>query len=233
MKGPLVSIVVPVYNSEAFLRETLDSVFALDYEPFEVIVVDDGSTDASAAIAQSYPDVHYVRQENRGPGEARNVGIGVSRGEFVAFVDSDDVVLSHKLSAQVGYLLDHPDVTATLGRQEWITPPPDAVPDLVWGDLDGITPISLVIRRTALIEVGCFNPALRGPEDVELLVRLREGGYRFLVIPEIVMRRRYHGENLVAGKRDAPLPLELLKAKLDRARTGEPSQRTPRTGSAS
>ena len=140
MKGPLVSIVVPVYNSEAFLQETLDSVFALEYEPFEVIVVDDGSSDESAAIAQSYADVRCIRQENRGPADARNEGIRSARGEFVAFVDSDDVVLPHKLSTQVGYLLDHPDVTATLGRQVWISPPPDAVPDLVWGDLDGIPP---------------------------------------------------------------------------------------------
>jgi glycosyltransferase involved in cell wall biosynthesis len=218
VKGPLVSVIVPVYNRERFLCETLESVFALDYEPFEVIVVDDGSTDGSAAIARSFPAVRCLEQENRGPAAARNAAIEVARGEFIAFVDSDDVVLPNKLSAQVGYLLDHPDVTATLGRQEWITPPPNAVPDLVWGDLDGITPISIVIRRQALIEVGCFDPELRGPEDVDLLVRLREGGYRFLVVPEVVMHRRYHGDNLVAGHRDAPLPLELLKAKLDRQR---------------
>ena len=231
MRGPLVSVIVPVYNRERFLREALDSVFAFDYEPFEVIVVDDGSTDGSAAIAQSYPEVRYLRQDNRGPAAARNAGIDMSRGEFIAFVDSDDVVLPQKLSVQVGYLLDHPEVTATLGRQEWITPPPNAVPDLVWGDLDGITPISIVIRKAALIEVGCFDPALRGPEDVDLLVRLREAGHRFLVLPDIVMLRRYHGENLVAGHREAPLPLELLKAKLDRdrARAEGESSRPPRT----
>ena len=231
MNRPLVSLIVPVYNREQFLRETLDSVFALDYEPFEVIVVDDGSTDGSAAIAQSFRDVRYLRQENRGPAAARNAGIDTSRGEFIAFVDSDDVVLPQKLSAQVGYLLDHPEVTATLGRQEWITPPPNAVPDLVWGDLDGITPISIVIRKTALVEIGCFDPALRGPEDVDLLVRLRESEFRFVVLPDIVMRRRYHGENLVAGHREAPLPLELLKAKLDRdrARAAGTSSRAPRT----
>jgi hypothetical protein len=70
----------------------------------------------------------------------------------------------------------------------------------------------------ALVEVGCFDTNLRGPEDTDLLMRLREGGYRFLVLPEIVMRRRYHGDNLVAGRREAPLPLELLKTKLDRER---------------
>jgi glycosyltransferase involved in cell wall biosynthesis len=231
VKGPLVSIVLPAYNAEPFLRETLDSVFALEYEPFEVIVVDDGSTDGSAAIAESYEGVHCIRQENRGPSAARNVGIEAARGEFVAFVDADDVVLPHKLSAQVGYLLDHPDVTATLGRQVWITPPPDAVPDVVWGDLDGIPLLSMVIRRAALVEVGCFDPALRGPEDTDLLMRLREAGYRFIVLPEIVMRRRYHGDNLVAGHRAPEVSLELLKAKLDRdrARTQEAAPRPRRT----
>ena len=101
------------------------------------------------------------------------------------------------------------------------------MPDLVWGDVDGITPISMVIRTAALIEVGGFDPELRGPEDVDLLVRLREGGYKFLVIPDIVMRRRYHGENLVAGHRDAPLPLGLLKTKLDRERV-RAQETTPR-----
>jgi glycosyltransferase involved in cell wall biosynthesis len=231
MKGPLVSVVVPVYNSEAFLRETLDSIFALEYEPFEVIVVDDGSTDASPSIAQSYPGLRYIHQENRGPAAARNAGIEAAQGEFVAFVDSDDIVLPHKLSAQMGYLLDHPDVTAAIGRQEWITPPPNAVPDRVWGDLDGIPCISMVIRKAALVELGGFNPALRGPEDTDLLMRLREGGYEFLVLPEIVMRRRYHGDNLVAGSRDSPMPLEMLKAKLDRerARAEETTPRPPRT----
>jgi glycosyltransferase involved in cell wall biosynthesis len=231
VKGPLVSVVVPVYNAEEFLRETLDSVFALDYEPFEVIVVDDGSTDASAAIAESYAGVRCIRQENRGPSEARNEGIRIARGEFVAFVDSDDVVLPDKLSVQVGYLLDHPDVTATLGRQVWITPPPNAVPDLVWGDLDGIPLLSMVIRRAALVEVGCFDPALRGPEDTDLLMRLREEGYQFIVLSEVVMRRRYHGGNLVAGRRVAATSLDLLRAKLDRdrARTQETTPRPPRT----
>ena len=97
MSSPLVSVVVPVYNGEAFLRETLDSVFAQDYDPIEVIVVDDGSTDGSARIAQSYSEVRYHWQENAGPAAARNRGIEVAQGEFVAFVDSDDIILPHKV----------------------------------------------------------------------------------------------------------------------------------------
>jgi len=99
---PLVSVVIPVYNAEPFLREALDSVLAQDYEPFEVIVVDDGSTDGSGTIARSYPEVRYLRQENQGPAVARNAGIAAAQGEFLAFFDADDVMLPNKLSVQVG-----------------------------------------------------------------------------------------------------------------------------------
>ena len=218
MTGPLVSVVVPVYNVEGFLREALDSLFAQDYEPFEVVVVDDGSTDGSGTIARSYPEVRYLRQENQGPAAARNAGIAAARGEIVAFADADDVQLPTRLSVQVGYLIEHPEISATLGRQVWITPPPGAVPDVVWGDLDGIPAMTMVVQKRTLAELGGFDPRLRGPEDTDLLIRMREGGHRFVVLPEIVMRRRYHGENLVAGRGDVVAPAALIRAKLERSR---------------
>ena len=128
-----------------------------------MIVVDDGSTDDSAAIVRSFDGVRYIRQENQGPAAARNAGIAVAEGEFLAFSDSDDIVLPHKLTVQVGYLLDHPELSGVLARQEWITPPPNAVRDLVWGDVDGVQPLSLVIRRAAMLEVGSFQPGAAGP----------------------------------------------------------------------
>ena len=151
MAGPLVSVVVPVYNVAAFLREALHSLVAQDYEPFEVVVIDDGSTDGSGAIARSYPGVRYLRQENQGPAAARNAGIAAARGEIVAFADADDVQLPTRLSVQVGYLIEHPEISATLGRQVWITPPPGAVPDVVWGDLDGIPAMTMVASYRAAI----------------------------------------------------------------------------------
>jgi len=218
MSGPLVSVVVPVYNVAGFLREALDSLFAQDYEPFEVVVVDDGSTDGSGAIARSYAGVRYLRQENQGPASARNAGIAAARGEIVAFADADDVQLPTRLSVQVGYLIEHPEISATLGRQVWITPPPGAVPDVVWGDLDGIPAMTMVARRRTLAELGGFDPRLRGPEDTDLLIRMREGGHRFVVLPEIVMRRRYRGDNLVAGRNDVVAQTALILAKLERSR---------------
>jgi glycosyltransferase involved in cell wall biosynthesis len=218
MTGPLVSVVVPVYNVEGFLREALDSLFAQDYEPFEVVVVDDGSTDGSGTIARSYPEVRYLRQENQGPAAARNAGIAAARGEIVAFADADDVQLPTRLSVQVGHLTERPEISATLARQVWITPPPGAVPDVVWGDLDGIPAMTMVVQKRTLAELGEFDPRLRGPEDTDLLIRMREGGHRFVVLPEIVMRRRYHGENLVAGRGDVVAPAALIRAKLERSR---------------
>jgi glycosyltransferase involved in cell wall biosynthesis len=219
MTLPLVSVVMPVYNTERFLREALDSVLAQDYEPYEVVVVDDGSTDSSRAIIAAHSGLRGVRQPNQGPSAARNAGIAHARGEIIAVADSDDVALPHRLSVQVGYLLEHPEVTASLGRQEWITPPPDATPDRVWGDLDGVPLSTLVIWKQAVVEVGGYDPAIRGPEDFDLLVRLRAGGHQVAVVPEIVVHRRYHGQNLVAGRGQNPLPAAVIKAKLDRERS--------------
>ena len=220
MSKPLVSVVTPVYNGEAFLRETLDSIFAQDYEPFEVIVVDDGSSDGSGAIARSYPTVRYIRQENQGPAAARNAGIAAARGEFLAFVDADDVILPNKLAVQVGYLLEHPETSVTLGGQDWIDPPPRQGRGLAWGDANGVQPTSIVLRKSTMVEVGCFDPATSPTDDFDVLIRLREHGHQLVVVPEIVMRRRYHGGNLVLGRGvDKTLPVRLLKAKLDRERS--------------
>ena len=119
---------------------------------------------------------------------------------------------------QVGYLIAHPEIACVLGRQHWITPPPDAVPDKVWGDLDGIPLVSMVSRRDVLLELGGYDAELRMSEDFDLLVRLRERGYAFTVLPEIVVHRRYHGGNIAAGSGKMPIPLASLKAKLDRER---------------
>ena len=166
MERALVSVVIPVYNSEAFVADALDSVFAQDYEPFEVIAVDDGSSDGGAAIVQSYPALRYIHQENSGPSAARNVGVDAARGEFIAFVDADDVVPPTKLSVQVGYLLDHPDTVCVLGRQHWMNPPAGLARDPVWGDLDGIPIMSMVVRRSVLLEIGGYAPEVLGRLDV-------------------------------------------------------------------
>jgi len=214
---PLVSVVIPTYNGEAFLRKTLLSVLAQDYEPIEVIVVDDGSSDGSVAIARSFPEVQVLARDHEGAGIARNVGIGAARGEFVANVDHDDLVAPWKLTVQVGYLLEHPEVAATLGRQKWINPPPTLKRDLVYGELDGIPCSSVVARTSVLREVGGFIDDDGG--DIGLLIHLREAGHSFVVLEDTVLYRRYHGANWLAGTEvKVPVPLGVLRAKLERER---------------
>src|SRR5688500_924354 len=111
---PLVSVIIPVYNGARFLRAALESVFAQTYRPIEVIVVDDGSADDSGVIAQSFPEVRYIRQENQGVAAARNNAIEAARGEFFAFLDQDDLWTPEKLRLQIEHLLDHPEVGYTL-----------------------------------------------------------------------------------------------------------------------
>ena len=102
--SPLVSTIIPVFNGERLLPEALDSVFRQDYRPIEVIVVDDGSTDGTSLVARSCPEVRYLYQSNQGLGAARNAGIAAACGEFIAFLDADDIWLPRKLSSQMNFL---------------------------------------------------------------------------------------------------------------------------------
>jgi glycosyltransferase involved in cell wall biosynthesis len=229
MRGPLVSVIVPVYNAEDFLAEALTSLFAQDYAPFEAIVVNDGSTDRTREIAHSF-DVRYFAQANSGQAAARNTGIAEARGEFIAFLDADDVLPPNKLTVQARYLLEHPEIGCVLGRQEirleGIEAPPWLTRDALYGDLGGINPTCAMIRAQALRDVGGFDPSFRYAEDRDLLVRLREASVEVAVTEDVVLYRRLHGENLDFRARPAKHPLlRSLKAKVDREKaTSAPSQ---------
>jgi glycosyltransferase involved in cell wall biosynthesis len=224
---PLVSVIIATFNGEEFLRPALESLFAQDYEPIEAILIDDGSEDGTPEIAQSFPGLRYIRQENQGLAAAHNAGIRAARGEFIAFLDDDDVVPPSKISLQAEYLRAHPEVGCVMGRQEWINPPPWLTRDAVYGDLDGIPPGSAMIRRDVLDQLGGFDASFRWGEDMDLLVRMREHGVTMFVLPEIVLHRRFTGSNMTAPEnRPVKNPLLMsLKAKLERERS-EGSERT-------
>jgi glycosyltransferase involved in cell wall biosynthesis len=111
MNKPTVSVVIPCYNGAKFLRETLDSVLAQTYPVLEVLVIDDGSTDDSAAIAESFgPPIRVIRQPNQGESVARNRGIDEAKGEWIAFLDADDLWDAQKIHKQMDFSLLHPEV---------------------------------------------------------------------------------------------------------------------------
>lgn len=107
----MVSIIMPVYNGEAYIKRSIESVLSQSYEDIEVIIVDDGSIDNTAEIIKSYNDerIIYIRQKNQGQGAARNKGIKISAGKYIAFLDADDSYLSEKVEKEVNYLKEHPE----------------------------------------------------------------------------------------------------------------------------
>jgi glycosyltransferase involved in cell wall biosynthesis len=218
---PRVSVVIAVLDGEAFLREALESVFAQDYPEFEVILVDDGSTDGSAAIAQSFP-LRYLHQKTAGPSAARNTALRVATGEYVATVDADDIVPAHKLSSQIAYLEQHPEIGCVLGRHEWIledgveAPPLDRDP--LFGELGGIQLVTAVYRRRVLADLGGYDESYAYAEDRDLFVRMRQSGLDYAVIPDVVLYKRLHGANLTMNQPDNHPLLRSLKEKLDRDR---------------
>jgi len=222
--APLVSVIMAAYNAAEHIAEALDSVLAQDWQPLEVVVVDDGSTDDTAAIVGRYPDVIYVRQDNQGPSAARNAAIEHSSGEFVANFDSDDLLPPTRVGDQARYLLVHPEVGAVFGRQAWINAPEWMARDSVYGDVDGIPLSSVMFRREVFFELGGYDTSFVHGEDMDLLMRIRERGIQYQIIPEIVLYRRYQASSLTGGRPSHEPLLRSLRAKL--AREHQPEQGT-------
>ena len=222
MADPLVTVVMAVFDGERFLAEALESIFAQEFEPFEVVLVDDGSTDGTADIARSFP-LRYAHQENQGPSAARNTGLALARGELIAFADADDLLPPTKLRSQANHLAAHPETGCVLGRQEWIVEEGVEVPrlerDRVFGELGGIQLVSAMIRRSVLEALGGFDPEYRYAEDRDLFVRMRENGVKIEVLSEVVLYKRLHGDNATMNPPERHPLTRSLKAKLDRARS--------------
>lgn len=180
--APLVSVVIPCYNSARYLAETVESVLAQTHARVEVILVDDGSTDATPKIAQSYP-VQYVYQMNRGISAARNTGVMHSRGEYVQFLDHDDRLLPTAIEVGVKFLEERPECAMAIGEHRYIQADGteigyshkhaigrDHYAELLEHNFIE-TPCSVLHRRSALERTGLFAEEVQGAEDYELYLR--------------------------------------------------------------
>lgn len=196
--GELVSVIVPVFNGERFLAEAIDSVLAQDHRPLELIVIDDGSTDASAEVASSFEGegVVVLRSENQGAAAARNLGLERATGSFLAFLDADDEMTPGRLTVQLRYLRSHPETGCVLMRQEVVIEEdagersPSLQAKVEW------PPMSACIRRESAELVGGFDTSMRIAHDTDWLFRLRDAGVGIDILDDVGLIRRIHSGNL-------------------------------------
>lgn len=226
-----ISVVIPVYNGERFLAEALASLRRQTEPAAEIIAVDDGSTDGSAAILAAYPEVRVVSQANAGCAVSRNRGATLAKHDVITFFDQDDVWLPERLAHGAACLAaDQALGFVVCGTENFLTPGMEAVPS--WLDprmLDvpqhGFGTCTLMVRRTALDIVGPFDPSTMPFDDTDWLVRALDAGIRYVHLNEVLVRRRIHDRNLSATLRGTPAQGRamalILHASLKRRRSNE------------
>ncbi|HLF72415.1 MAG TPA: glycosyltransferase family A protein [Dehalococcoidia bacterium] len=215
----LVSVVIPVYNGEDFIAEAIESVLAQDYASFEVIVVDDGSTDRSGAIAGAFPaPVRCLHQANCGLGAARNAGVTNARGEYLAFLDADDLWAPDKLSAQVATLREAPELDGVFGLIDHFQEGEGSRFEVRADETaPGMTATALCVRTPSFLKAGPFWTQRVMGEFVDWYGRAIEAGLRFEMLPQVVIHRRIHGANMTIDGRRSDY-LEVVRAALERRR---------------
>ena len=209
---------MPVYQGEEHLAAAIESVLAQTFDRFELLVVDDGSTDGSSAIARAYaerdPRVDYTRQENAGQGAARNAGVAAARGEAIAFLDQDDLWLPDKLARQLPLLDDTTVVYSDTyilredgrSREERLSdhleswPAPATLRSLIVGN--SIPVLTALLSRRLLLAHGGLtsDPALKGVDDYDLWLRLAAAGVAFSYVPEPLAVYRVHKAAMSADR---------------------------------
>lgn len=209
---PNLTVVIPVYNGERYIRTAIESVLAQTGCTFELIVVDDGSTDGTSRLIQSYRSrLRYFRQENRGVSQARNYGIEQAQGQYVAFLDADDYCLPHKLAHQLALFQQNPElgivhsgwqrvdaVGALLGE----VCPWQRFPDLdltTWLLHKPVLPSAMMFKRQWLIQVGGLDPRLAAAEDVDLVWRLAIAGCKSQWLRQVTTAYRQHGQSAMGN----------------------------------
>ena len=203
----LVSVVIPCYNQARFLGEAIESVLSQSYPHFEVVVIDDGSTDNTSEVASRYPGVRCIRQENRGLAGARNEGIRRTNGDYLVFLDADDRLLPGALEVGLRELEAHPECAFVSGHCRFIgvdgnpLPTPDPTP--VDGDYYTAllrtcyvwTPAVVMYRRTYLEYARGFDTSVSPSADYDLYLRLSRQ-YQVRQHRELVAEYRRHGTNM-------------------------------------
>ena len=198
---PRVSVLMPVYNCEPYIARAIESVFEQTYRDFELIVADDGSTDRSGEIAASFPEVRYYARPHSGISPTRNFLLEKVKGEWIAFLDADDLWTPDKLALQMAYLDAHPDCEIIFCRYRNFTDIPDeelspAQKNLLGREIQNYLP-GAVMRKELFDRFGNFSPSCAYGEDTDWTARLIMGGIDISQrLEEFLYLRRVHAGNI-------------------------------------
>lgn len=223
-QGPLVTVLMTVYNNGPYIGEALESALNQTYRNVEVVVVDDGSEDDSWQVLQRYPQVRCQQQHREGIGAARNAAVAMARGSFYTFLDADDRFPLDKLEIQLGAFAADPALDVVYGHvREFVSPDLSAQeaarirPPVAYNEshLSGV----MLVRRDAFERVGPWTVGLKVGTGVDWYARSQEAKLKTLVMPEVFLERRLHLSNNGIQQADNRIQYaSILKAALDRRR---------------
>ena len=223
---PLISVIIPVYNCDRYLGEAIESVLSQTYRPLEILIIDDGSTDKSAEIAKSFiPSVKYYYQPNSGScSSPLNYGIKLSQGDFLAFLDSDDLWLKDKLIIQSQYFAENPHLDIVFGHvQQFISPELDNVIrqrfEIPKEIIQGIHRGTMLIKKQSFLSVGYFYSHWQRVEFIDWYIRAKALNLEMIVLPDILFKRRIHQTNIGIIKKDRQSEyVQVIKQALNKKR---------------
>lgn len=213
MRAPKVSVVMPVYNGEAYLREAIESILFQTYQDFELLVIDDGSTDGTAAILQEFAADERVKvlcnASNTGLIYTRNKGVANSQGEYIAILDSDDIAMPNRLEQQVAFLDANPefvmvgssidliDSEGNFIRKQHYPAPSKFIPSLLLFQNNFAQ--SAVMLRKACLPAPCYREGYEQVEDYDLWIRLANS-YKVANLPQTLVKYRHHQSSISNAK---------------------------------
>jgi len=208
MPIPLVSVIIPSYNRAHYIKETIDSILAQTYKNFEIIVIDDGSSDNTREVLEAYKDrISYFYQENQGVASTRNRGVEEARGEYVSFLDCDDIWFPEKLEKQIEYVNEHPHVALVCAEVHIINSDGKFVKHVKRDESLPLTFENLfeqslvhvpttIVKRQVILALGGFDPTVAISDDYDLWLRLiKRYSCHYMPIP--LAKYRIHSGNLM------------------------------------
>jgi glycosyltransferase involved in cell wall biosynthesis len=220
----LISVIIPVYNCEKYIAEAIESVLSQTYKAYEIIVIDDGSEDNSAAIIKSFPNVQYYRQKNRGLAAALNTGLSKVTGNFISFLDSDDIWVKNKLEKQIQKLNEDKTIEGIFSyHKRFYSTENGQLTESELADTKRILPAffkaALLIRKESFFKVGLFDESITMGDFLDWYRRAMDLGIKMEILKQVLFFRRIHNANSsLINRANINDYVRIMKTSMDRRR---------------